>query len=191
MATKKKKKSKGRDEAKYIQQIRGVRDALLGGKVLAVDPSSGSSGSMPGWCTFDASTPTDSGTIEVVRDPAYFNRQLHSLNTCLRSQFDVPDVLVIEHIAPIFSGGAARQFSNTHRLHQGIGAIMAAFHCPMVSIPPSIWKKYAPENYEKTDENDAIMLGIAAINTARKLEDLEPLTLPDWLIAKLEGKDDE
>ena len=172
-------------------QVREVKNYLLGGHTLAIDPSSGSSGSMPGWALFDRGTCVDSGTIEVARDGSYFNKQLHSLNTCLREQFSQPDVLVIEHVAPIFSGGKHAQFANTHKLHQGIGATMAAFNCPMVSIPPMIWKKYAPENYVKTDEHDAIMLGVAAISTACLLEELDIPEIPEWLIYKLEGNQDD
>ena len=60
--------------------------ALIEGHVLAIDPSSGSRDSMPGYAVFFKGQLLDSGLIEVARGRE-LNRKLFIIGETLRTQF--------------------------------------------------------------------------------------------------------
>jgi len=148
---------------------------LTEGHVLAIDPSSGSRDSMPGYAVFIRGQLVDSGLIEVAKGRE-LNRKLFIIGETLRNQFEIPDLLVVEHIPPFMRGSG---FSKSIvSLQRAIGMIIGSIDRPLLEVPPITWHKLAPPDYQKTDEKDAIMIGYAAIWTACKMRGLEPPELP-------------
>jgi hypothetical protein len=142
-------------------------EQVLGGRLLAIDPSSGSAQSLPGYAIYEKGELIDSGVIDVPTTQA-INCKLYQISRCLREEFQAPDVLVIESIAPYFSS-AKGGFRNRSvmNLHRGVGAIMAGVNCErLIEVAPASWRQKIPEDYEKTDENDAIMMGYTVIAEA-------------------------
>lgn len=158
------------------KQVARVIPQILGGNVLAIDPSSGSRNSMPGYAVFQEGVLIDSGYIEVARDRE-FNRKLFLISKTLREEFPTPDVLVVEFIPPFMKGSG---FSKSIvSLQRAIGAIIGSIDRPLVEVPPITWHKHAPINYQKTDEKDAIMLGYTAVLTASRLAERPLPLLPE------------
>lgn len=150
-------------------------ESLISGHVLAIDPSSGSRDSMPGYAVFRAGRLIDSGLIEVARGRE-LNRKLFIIGETLRTQFESPDVLVVEHIPPFMRGSG---FSKSIvALQRAIGMIIGSIDRPLLEVPPITWHKLAPDGYVKSDEKDAVMIGYAAIWTAHRLKNLSPPELP-------------
>ena len=131
---------------------------LREGMVLSIDPSSGSKGSMPGYAIFKAGELIESGTIQLpVGKPLCV--RLQTLCQTLQEEFEVPDVLITEAI--YFSRNNKAGVS----LQRSIGVVLAAFpvNGRVIEVSPNTWRKLRPETYEKTDENDAIMMGYTAL----------------------------
>lgn len=131
---------------------------------------------MPGYAIYKAGQLVDSGFIQVSRDRE-FNRKLFQISACLRESFEEPDILIVENIPPFIKSSAFSR--NVISLHRAVGAIIASWDKPLVEVPPVTWHKYTPDNYEKTDEKDAIMIGYAALVTAYQLSKLPIPPLPD------------
>jgi hypothetical protein len=138
---------------------------ILEGHMLCIDPSSGSrgwkgsgTGSMPGYAVFKKGVLVDSGIIEIPglsRDVGY---RLQDLATILRTEFELPDLLVVEKIS-----GRARV-----SLVKSAGAILASVLAPaIIEIAPRSWQAWVPANRwtraTKSDENDAKGIGYALI----------------------------
>lgn len=151
--------------SKMETQVAAIVGTVLEGKLLSIDPSSGSKQSLPGYAVWEAGKLKDSGVIEI--EPSeYINIKLQRIADSLRDEFEIPDALVLENIPPRvgFSRGSIN-------LHRSVGAIMSAVRCQaIIEVAPISWRKYIPENYKKTDENDAIMFGYTVIATAIKLK---------------------
>jgi hypothetical protein len=125
-------------------------DIAMAGTMLAIDPSSGSRNSMPGYAYFEAGELLDSGTIPVDYKKPVFKR-LEDISNFLVYKYRQPDILVIEKI---------RGFNSHIYLHWAVGAIIAAVSADeVVEIPTATWRKYRGPNYDKTDENDAVLMG--------------------------------
>lgn len=143
--------------------IKKYTTELLEGRVLAVDPASGSS-SMPGWAYYTGGILMESGVIQV-KPHLPLNRRLFLIAQVLAKELPKPDVFVIEDIRRIrgvFGG------SSVDVLMKSIGAIMSAVDCErFLEISPLVWKKYVTAEYEKSDENDAIWIGKVAIAFAQ------------------------
>ena len=157
------------------KQSERLLPALLEGRILAIDPSSGSKESMPGYAIFHAGQLIDSGLIEV-KIGRELNARLFSIGECLRTQFEAPDVLAVEHIPPFMRGSG---FSKSIvSLQRAIGVIIGSIDRPLVEVPPITWHKLTPVGYVKSDEKDAVMIGYAAIWTACMMSGLPPPELP-------------
>jgi hypothetical protein len=142
--------------------------AVLAGRVLVIDPSSGSTSSLPGYAVYAAGHLTDSGLIEMPVGTELVIR-LRYLNRCLREEFTEKfDALIVEAIPPFrFSGGrasAAGQLS----LHKAVAVVESAFDVPHVLyVSPQTWRAFAPVDYVKGDEADAVTMGHAVLSIAR------------------------
>lgn len=149
------------------KQLTGIEELVIKGKVLAIDPSSGSRNSQPGYAIYEAGTLVDSGIIQVNH-----KNQLHSrlfyLAGCIRDQFDTPDILVTENISSVMNSNSGFMSKNMVPLQRAVGVVQSIFECPCLEVAPATWRKYIPKDYVKSDENDAIMLGWAAIYEAGK-----------------------
>lgn len=156
---------------------------ILEGRILAVDPSSGSSKSLPGYAIYEKGKLIDSGVISVDTGKV-LNVKLRMIADSLRNEFPVPDVLVIENLPPFMGNagdGPGFGFNKSIlNLHRSVGAIMSAVPCePIVEVAPVSWRKNVPDNYVKSDENDAILMGYTVVRLACILMGRDVPTLQD------------
>lgn len=166
---------------KMETQVAGLLVTVLEGRLLSIDPSSGSRQSMPGYAIWESGKLKDSGVLQIEYSD-YVNVRLQRIADSLRNEFEVPDILVIENIPPKIGFGRGPL-----NLHRAVGAIMSAVRCgPIIEVAPISWRKYIPEGYRKTDENDAIMFGYCVIATAYKLKQGEVPALEDIIDVSIE-----
>jgi hypothetical protein len=136
------------------------RNDLLDGVVLAIDPSSGSKTSQPGFAVYYKGAIQSSGTIEIPH--ADINIRLQTLYRKIRGLLPVsPDVLLIEQI-----GGKAH-----HMLLEAVGVSIVAADTPTtIRVHNKFWKAYAAAHpdYEKGDAADARMIGDSVLAAARE-----------------------
>lgn len=134
---------------------------ILNGRLMAVDPSSGSRESMPGYAIYEKGTLVESGTIEIPKG-VHVSLRLQALCNSLQKEFPIPDVLAVEHIPPRIGG------VQVVNLQRSIGVIMAALPCPLIAqVAPVSWKSHCDENYYKSDELDAIYIGKCVVERAK------------------------
>lgn len=171
--------------SKIEEAIAPLVNKILNGTVLAIDPSSGSKESMPGYAIFRNGEFVDSGVIRLQWKQALAGR-LFDLREALQKDFECPDVLVVENIPPFIGGkqgGGHYNASNSIlSLHKAVGVTVSCFDCPLVQVAPISWRKRIPENYKKTDECDAIMMALTVLKIASGSKEF-PIT--DVLLAKL------
>lgn len=124
-----------------------------GGLVLVIDPSSGSSGSMPGFCLLKDGQLVESGHYQIPLQDA--PKRLFYLDTLLRKEYRNEDgtnklsALVIENIPPFMGrgpatggpGGEAFRTKGVLNLHRSIGVVFGALgDVPITEITPRSWK---------------------------------------------------
>ena len=152
---------------KTYKSIEPIADIILEGTMLCIDPSTGSQSSMPGFALYEKGIKIESGIIEV--DPT-LNRslRLYEISRCVREDFKDIDVLTVEYIPPVtYKGKGGMNSVSIMALQKSIGAIMAALPFEhLLEIPAASWKVYKPKEYEKTDEWDAICLGLCVVGIA-------------------------
>jgi Holliday junction resolvasome RuvABC endonuclease subunit len=148
-----------------IKQSKGATDAILHGRVVAIDPASGAA-SNPGYCIMEAGTITEYGILRVPARRA-INSRLKAIHETIRDELPEADILVIEDI-PLFF---VKKFPHSCKpLLFSCGVIMAAKPWPFVlPIQPTVWYSYVDRIvpgkracYNKTDEHDALMLAVTA-----------------------------
>lgn len=150
------------------KNIKPIAPILLTGKVLCIDPSTGSHASLPGWAWFEGGEFKESGEIEV-NIHANKSRRLFEIARTIREEFPTPDVLVVEYIPPVTFRGGMNSIA-LMGLQRSIGAIMGAHPFEhLLEVPTAAWGKYKPEWYKKCDEHDAIVIGICAMAIARHI----------------------
>lgn len=156
------------------KEIRENSDLLLKGPVLIIDPSIGSTSSMPGYAVYTKGELLASGILKL--DPTGpIGTRLNALYTSLKMLEYVysPAVLGYEKI-PITAHGGRSQLSQTSLL-MALGVTQMAFHSiPQVGIMPISWKKMVRDTYRKGDEEDAIEMGWILIRTAMDIEEQDP-----------------
>lgn len=171
-------------ESKLTESVKKYRSLILEGSLLSVDPASGGS-SYPGYAIFDAGVLMEYGTIDLPKGQDIHLR-LQELCRTLRDEFIVPDVLVVENIPPFMSTavGDKKNFANRAviNLHKSIGCIVGSVRCKaLVEVTPGSWRQMIPEDYLKSDENDALMLGLRVLKEAY---DLSSSQFPDGVLEK-------
>lgn len=145
--------------------IKKHKDIILGGTVLAIDPSSGSANSMPGFSIWTGAELVLSGTIKIDSKKVIYHR-LTDLYFKIFELTEVrPDVLVIESVNKM----QAHAF-----LLWAVGVSIAAAAAPVsIEIHNCLWKAVAKATpaYKKSDAADAEMMGRAVILLAKKERD--------------------
>jgi hypothetical protein len=156
------------------KEIRENTELLIKGTVISIDPSMGSSSSMPGWAVYDAGDLVASGTINLQETGGHGIRlnTLHHQLLYLNNRYK-PQVLVFEKI-PVSAHGNRSQVSHASLL-MALGVTLAAFpDVPQVGIMPISWKKMVRDTYRKGDEEDAIEMGWIVIKAAMDIEEQNP-----------------
>jgi len=154
---------------KFHTQIEKAGPTCLKGTLLAFDPSTGSHSSMPGYAIFKNGELVESGIIQV-NPSARRNVRLFSITESLRTEFPKPDIIAIENIPPVrYSRAGSMGGWALVAIQRSIGAIISCFDCEYVEVSPKAWQNYKFHGYEKSDEHDAICIGLCVIETAKKL----------------------
>ncbi len=140
------------------------------GRVLSIDPSIGSTSSMPGWAVYQAGELQESGTlrIEVVESiPIRLQELARQMRELIR-QYQ-PDILVYEEIpAQRHGGGNAVAHAS---LLKAVGVILSIpGPTSWLGIYPKSWKRLARASYKKGDEEDACEIGYCVYEVARWYE---------------------
>lgn len=160
------------------KRIKGLKDVILEGTVLAIDPSCISSSSNPGYALYKKGKLKSSGEIDHIHYNQPLEDRLQLLGKYCREEFEEPDVLAIEHIQ---MGGRINMQSTI----RATGAIMGNFECEIVSISPLAWQAYVLkllnlegeteyEKYQhykreyKSDIEDAKWIGRCIIELAKE-----------------------
>ncbi len=146
---------------------------ILNGIVVTIDPSIGSTSSMPGYAVHIAGVLQESGVLKIDRSGSIPQR-LQELTHRLRKLYSTwnPDVLVYEDIpSQRFGGGNANAHAS---LLKAVGATLSVSgpEC-YVGITPSSWKKMARPEYVKSDENDALEISYIVLQEAARIGELE------------------
>lgn len=146
---------------KLEQELSNLGRIPIEGMLLAVDPSSGSRESQPGFALFSNGVLVEAGTIRVTPGDN-IHKRLYELRRSLMEDFSPPNMLITENLPPFMSGGFNKSVLN---LHYSVGVIMSVFLCPCARVHPRGWRAHIDESrYIKSDVNDAIMLGYTAIH---------------------------
>ena len=141
-----------------IYKLRVHAAKITGGTLIALDPSSGSKGSMPGYAIFEAGLLVFSGEIKLpYQRPVYERLQLlHKAVLALTPE--PPDVFVIEEIK-------GQNFGSRY-LNWSVGTAISAARTPtIIECPINLWKALAKvtPDYVKGDAEDAVMIGRSVI----------------------------
>lgn len=150
---------------RYMKAIIDCADCILTGTLLAIDPSTGSKSSMPGFAVFQKGELIESGIIKV---DLKGNRaqKLYQINHTLRTDFGAPDVVAVESAGYFIS---KMNPASIISLQRAIGAVIAAWPVKcLVEVPSNVWQRYVPANYVKGDEMDAVAIGMCVIYKARE-----------------------
>lgn len=160
---------------KLYRSVRRCANQLVSGRVLAIDPSVGSSSSLPGYAIYIAGRLAEYGTIDIDISGSTYAR-LFELGRSLREDFEGEgfDVLVVEDI-PFARYGARnndglkpRSLEAQIPLHRAVGAVLSNVKVQdCVAVAPVTWHSFAPVDYVKSDAGDAVCLGYVAIEYAK------------------------
>lgn len=156
--------------SKTYQSILPHYQAILEGNILAVDPSTGSQSSMPGYAWFEKGELKESGIFQI---DTGMNRskRLYEISRTIREEFPTPDGLLVEYIPPVRYGRGGMNTIALMALQKAVGAIIASHPYEVfIEVPTSAWLKHKPSNYKKTDEWDAICIGLCVVNTALEIK---------------------
>lgn len=154
-------------DTKIYKMVKPVAATILSGKLLAIDPSTGSQSSMPGYAIYKRGQLIESGYIQINISQTK-NRKLFQLVSTIREEFKQVDVLAIENIPPIsFARKGAMSGWSLVALQRSIGAIVSCFDCDYVEVSPTLTGKYRPLDMGKSDEADAIGIGNCVIEYAK------------------------
>lgn len=156
-------------KGKLYQDVTKLYGPLTYGTVLSIDPSIGSSSSLPGWAIYRGGTLVDSGTIHTGGSHLELWQRARRLGDALRTlcgEYKI-DVLVYEDI-PATSGFNQNAISS---LLKAVGVVLSSTTSSHVlGIHPASWKNYVRPEYQKGDKEDAIEIGWVAISVAQYIE---------------------
>ena len=155
----------GKGSKVYLEVSNNIKGLTMG-VVISIDPSIGSSSSMPGWAVYRAGELVASGVISLPREKSLVTR-LKALANNMRMLYRkyLPDVLVYEEI-PAQRHGMGNAEAHASLL-KAVGVILS-IEGPeaAVGIYPVSWKGMVSEQYVKGDEADAIEIGRIVIEHA-------------------------
>lgn len=152
------------------KEIRLAREPLTQGRVICIDPSIGSTSSMPGWAFYSAGEYINSGVLRI-NPVGSIPTRLQALSGLLRDLYSEyhPEVLVYEKIAPRRYGRGGNASAHASLLKAVGTTLSVAGPEHYVGMIPTSWKRCTRPGYTKSDENDAIEMGWIAIDVARTM----------------------
>jgi hypothetical protein len=143
-------------------QIRKHQQILRTGVVLAIDPSSASKSSMPGFALFENSQLMLKGTVKIDPNKNVYVRMAELYVKIQELVACPPDVLVIENI---------NKMQGHQYLIWAVGVSISAVRAPVViELHNAVWKSLAKKTpgYIKSDANDAELIGRSTIMLAQE-----------------------
>lgn len=145
---------KGASIEKLKTQVRDNSDAILNGRLVAIDPGT----YFAGYAVYEQGRLVSSGQLAMSKRTSV-NKRLWNLYDALSILTKAPDVLAVE----LLRGKMAHDF-----LKWSAGVAVAAVRAPiMIEVPIVVWKALCSDSYEKTDKNDAEMIGKSLIWLAK------------------------
>lgn len=145
------------------------------GTVLVVDPSAYSiglnkeTGSAPGWAIFKEGKFQEAGVITIGSPTAILQVRLFEIAECIRTElvtkFGPFDAVIIEEI-PLkrYLPGGRSSVKGQLSLHYAVSAVYCSVRTKKwIFMPPQVWHSYMPEDYVKSDDGDAVAMGVAAL----------------------------
>lgn len=143
---------------------------ILEGVVISIDPSIGSSSSMPGWAVYMDGEYVKSGIFEIPIHKSLPERLRILANHVRKLYNEYPaDVLVYEDI-PAQRYGMGNAVAHASLL-KALGAILSVPGPDgYVGIMPVSWKKMVRDTYTKGDEADAVEIGYVVIECASQIK---------------------
>ena len=161
--------SKINPKGKYYKDVRKLCGPLLQGRVLVIDPSIGSTSSLPGYAIYQEGFLLDSGTIFTGGSHLELWQRARKLGDALRTlcyENDI-EVLVYEDI-PATSGFNQNAIAS---LLKAVGVVLSCTSSAHVlGVHPASWKNYARPEYQKGDREDAIEIGWVTIALAQYIQ---------------------
>lgn len=159
------------------KDVRQLAPQILGETIISIDPSCGSSSSMPGYAVFRAGELIDSGVLSLS-----VGADLHIRLQELLAELDIlilehePTILVYENVPAVrFHKGGGTSSGSQASLLKAVGVVMAGAHCTYaVGLRPSTWKRLVTPTYVKGDETDAIEMGGIVLRLAKHIMDTHP-----------------
>lgn len=149
------------------QDVAAALTLLLRGTVISIDPSVGSTSSMPAYAVYYKGKLVSANIIPIDKHSTIPER-LQALHIAIHEIYKEwkPDILVYEDIpSQRYGGGNAEAHAS---LLKALGAILAV-RGPRATVrsKPMVWKRLARSTYVKGDKEDAIEIGYTAIELAR------------------------
>lgn len=163
-----------KDSVREYKDVRSNLKYLLEGVVISIDPSCGSTSSMPGYAVAIRGELVDSGILPI--DPLdLLPRRLQVLSYRMRKLVDQwqPDLLVWEDVPPRrYGGGSAHGHAS---LIKSVGVVLST-EGPVawLGLRPRIWTSDKSSTYVKGDEADAREMLTIAITNARWISEVDP-----------------
>jgi hypothetical protein len=143
------------------------KDTILKGTLLAIDPSCGSSHSDPAFAFFKEGKLVESGAI-ILDCKADIYTKLREQFSWLEDKYGVDvDILALEKIRK----------GHTHLRWACVIPMIACFSSTIIEVHPMVWHRFVPKDYVKSDEKDAIVIGLTLIAIASGKSKIE---LGDW-----------
>ncbi len=136
--------TKKKDKRSLFSKLVEEAKPHMMGKVLCIDPSSGSASSKPGFAYFEGGVLKEIGDINVQGGRPLWIR-LQELGGALRKYWPDVDVLITENIPPFMAKGKEAQWRNVAvvNLHKSIGTILGAVEAKaFVEVTPGSWHKF-------------------------------------------------
>lgn len=164
-----------RRRKKAAAGVWAARVALKTGTVLVVDPSAYSigqnkeTGSAPGWAIFREGKFVEAGVITIPTPKGNLQVRLFEIGECIRAElvprFGPFDAVIIEEV-PLkrYVPGGRASVKGQLSLHYAVGVTYASVRTKRwIFMPPQVWRSYMPEDYVKSDDGDAVAMGVAAL----------------------------
>jgi hypothetical protein len=168
-------------KSQLSQDVVTYADIIMEKSMLCLDPSSGSSGSVPGYALFKAGVLVDAGTVALPRGTRSIQNRLYLLRKALEAEFEQPDILNIEKIG-IHAGAAKFVHKGTMSLIKSVGTCISVWDCPTIETAPMTWHSLLPKTgYVKTDSHDAVCLGLAALTLLARHQGMPDPVWPEFL----------
>lgn len=144
-------------------QLRKHSEAVLGGRVVCIDPATGST-SQPGYAVLEHGELVRSGVLKIDRRLGIARRLKALADQLLDEGLALPELLVVERLRG--------RMVHPH-LHWAVGVIVATLDPEaIIELPIPLWKAVARADttYAKSDEADACAFGQTVIYLVRGLD---------------------